>query len=143
MDIQKQFAILLHETARTWRQEIDRRLKDYGLSQSKWRTLLCLDLSHDTLTQSELAHRLGIEDPTLVRTLDRLAKDGWVERKNDPGDRRSKTVHLTTKAHQTLRYIHAAADQVRHALLGNISEKQLQSCIDLFENIKHKAGTAT
>lgn len=141
MDIQQCFAILLHETARTWRQEIDKRLKHYGLSQAKWRTLLCLDLSRETLTQNQLALLLGVESATLVRTLDRLAKDGWVERKNDPDDRRSNTVHLTPKSHKTLHYIHAAADQVRHALLNGVSKKQLQTCIDLFEMIKTKAGT--
>ncbi len=141
MEIEKQFAILLHETARTWRQEIDKRLKRYGLSQAKWRTLLCLDLRTETLTQNQLAHRLGVEDPTLVRILDRLAKDGRIQRKNDPDNRRSNTVHLTSKSHDTLHYIHAAADQVRHTLLDGISKKQLQACIDLFENIKNKAGT--
>ena len=38
------FGLLLHGTARAWRQKLDQRLKPMGLSQAKWRTLMHLSL---------------------------------------------------------------------------------------------------
>jgi MarR family transcriptional regulator for hemolysin len=140
MELQKHFSTILHETARAWRLEIDRRLKSFGLSQAKWRTLLFLDLASEKLSQRQLASRLGVEDPTLVRLLDRLAKDGWIVRQDDPADRRSKIVQLTSKSHKTLRHIHAAADQVRKEFLSGIPARELKTCIEVLEKIKAKAG---
>lgn len=140
MEIQKLFSMILHETARAWRLEIDRRLKSFGLSQAKWRTLLLLDMADEKLSQRQLAARLCIEDPTLVRLLDRLAKDGWIVRKDDPDDRRSKLVHLTAKSHKTLRHIHAVTDQVRKEFLSGIPASELKICIQVLEQIKARAG---
>ena len=49
------FGLLLHGTARAWRQKLDQRLKPMGLSQAKWRTLMHLSLAGDALTQAEIA----------------------------------------------------------------------------------------
>ena len=92
------FGPLLHGTARAWRLKLDARLKPMGLSQAKWRTLLHLSLADTTLTQAEVAARLGIEEPTLVNLLHRLEREGWVARRNAPHDRRCKTVHLGKQA---------------------------------------------
>src|SRR6202047_2403303 len=89
---------LLHGTARAWRLKLDERLKPMGLSQAKWRTLLHLSVAPGPLTQSEIAARLGIEEPTLVTLLHRLEDDGWVTRKNAAHDRRCKTLQLAPRA---------------------------------------------
>lgn len=48
-----------------------------------------------TLTQARLAEASGIEKSSLVLFLDTLEKDGWVERRRHPTDRRAHIVHLT------------------------------------------------
>src|SRR5207249_1255318 len=75
------FGPLLHGTARAWRLKLDERLKPMGLSQAKWRTLLHLSLAGDSLTQAEIAERLGIEEPSLVTLLHRLEYEDWIIRK--------------------------------------------------------------
>src|SRR5947208_16908907 len=82
------FGPLLHGTARAWRQKLDERLKPMGLSQAKWRTLLHLSLAPDALTKTEIAARLGVEEPTVVTLLHRLEKKDWITRRNSPGERR-------------------------------------------------------
>src|SRR5207248_7479039 len=103
------FGPLLHGTARAWRQKLDQRLKPMGLSQAKWRTLLHLSLADAALTQSEIASRLGVEEPTLVSLLHRLERAGWVSRKTAPHDRRCKTVHLGNRAQHAIKQINATA----------------------------------
>ena len=48
-----------------------------------------------TLTQTRLGRLTGIEKSSLVLFLDTLEKQGWVERRRHPGDRRAHSVHLT------------------------------------------------
>jgi MarR family transcriptional regulator for hemolysin len=47
------------------------------------------------VSQSELAERVGVEGPTLVRHLDRLCADGLVTRVRDDSDRRVTHIELT------------------------------------------------
>ncbi|MFG1619975.1 MarR family winged helix-turn-helix transcriptional regulator [Nonomuraea wenchangensis] len=49
----------------------------------------------DGLTQSELIARLGVEPPTVTKTLQRLERAGFVRRSPDPGRPRLIRVHLT------------------------------------------------
>ena len=46
-------------------------------------------------TQKELATLMGADAPTVVRVLDVLEQQGYVERRIREADRRSKTVHFT------------------------------------------------
>ena len=66
---------------------LDARLNDHGASLWNW-VLLREALLADGASQRELARRMRIEPPTLVRHLDKLADDGLVERRPDPDDRR-------------------------------------------------------
>jgi MarR family transcriptional regulator, transcriptional regulator for hemolysin len=133
------FGPLLHGTARAWRLKLDARLKPMGLSQAKWRTLLHLSLADQTLTQAEVASRLGIEEPTLVNLLHRLERGGWVVRRNAAHDRRCKTVHLGKRAHRIIAQINAAAAELRHELMADISKAELQTCMDVLARIRDRA----
>ena len=131
---------LLHETARVWRHKLDQRLQPLGLSQAKWRTIAHLARGH--LTQRDLAERLSIEEPTLARLLTRLESEGWIKRENARHDRRCKTVHLQRKSSQLLRQIEDTARELRHELLQTISPRDLQTCVRVLVEIRHKAVAA-
>jgi DNA-binding MarR family transcriptional regulator len=49
----------------------------------------------DGLTQGELVARLGVEPPTVTKTLQRLERAGLVRRSPDPDRPRVTRVHLT------------------------------------------------
>ena len=133
------FGSLLHGTARAWRLKLDERLKPMGLSQAKWRTLLHLSIAPGTLTQAEIAERLGIEEPSLVTLLHRLENERWVARRSSPHDRRCKMVYLGRRAQRIITQINAAADELRHELLSDISASELQTCIKVLAHIRGKA----
>jgi MarR family transcriptional regulator, transcriptional regulator for hemolysin len=130
---------LLHGAARAWRLKLDERLKPMGLSQAKWRTLLHLSIAPDALTQKEIAARLGIEEPSLVTLLHRLEEDGWVTRRSAPHDRRCKLVQLGRRAQSVITQINAAAAELRHELLADISASELHTCIQVLSRIRAKA----
>jgi len=110
-----------------------------GLSQAKWRTLLHLSIAPGTLTQAEIAERLGIEEPSLVTLLHRLEREGWITRTNSSLDRRCKMVLLARRAQRVISQINAAAEKLRHELLDNVSAAELHTCARVLKQICKKA----
>src|SRR5437773_10934524 len=114
------FVLLLHGTARAWRQKLDQRLKPMGLSQAKWRTLMHLSLAGDALTQAEIAARLGVEEPSVVTLLHWLERDYLITRSNSPRDRRCKMVLLGRRAQRVIGLSNSSAVSRRVELMGCI-----------------------
>jgi MarR family transcriptional regulator, transcriptional regulator for hemolysin len=138
-DTSETFGQLLHGTARAWRQKLDQRLKPMGLSQAKWRTLMHLSIAGDALTQAEIAARLGVEEPTVVTLLHRLEREAWVTRTNSPRDRRCKMVLLGRRAQRVIAKINATAQKLRHELLTDIAQSDLQTCMRVLAGIRERA----
>ena len=127
--------ILVGETARLWRYALDQRLQPLGLSQARWLVLIHLS-REDGLIQRDLATRVGVEAPTLVGLLDRMAEDGWIARRESSDDRRRKTVHLTAKAQDAIRQIRMTGAQLRRELLAGIAPRDIERCAAVLEQIK-------
>ena len=136
------FGPLLGGTARAWRMKLDQRLKPMGLSQAKWRTLIHLSRAPEPLTQSQIAERTGIEEPTLVSLLHRLEKEGWVVRKHSARDRRCKTVHLQPRTQRVINRINATALQLRHELIRAIPAREMQVCMRVLAQVRERIDRA-
>ena len=74
--------------------------------------------------QNVLAERMGLEAMTLSSYLDRLERQGFVQRTTDPSDRRAKIVELTHAAEAALETIFRVADEVRLRARGNMNEEE-------------------
>jgi MarR family transcriptional regulator for hemolysin len=130
------------ELPRLGRQAIDRRLKPLGLSEAKWRTVWHLSRGPVDMSQSELASRLSVEAPTMARLLDRLAADGWIERRADANDRRVKTIHLLPKASNVIREIDRTVNVMRNEILTGLSRTELRACLKTLQHIQARTEIA-
>jgi DNA-binding MarR family transcriptional regulator len=90
---------LLNRAARLMAQSLGRQIAPLGVTVGQWAVLLFL-YEVDDRTQAELSRLVAIEPPTMVRTIDRLVRDGLVERQPDPRDGRATRILLTDKARQ-------------------------------------------
>ncbi len=136
---QQRFSVLLHQTAALWRTALDRRLRPLGFSQASWRALIALRRQPEGCNQAVLAERLGIEAPTLVRLLDRMEKQGWLQRQSDPRDRRSKRVVLTAASLELAESMEATVEELRAELLAGLDPAQLEAMIDILETVRERA----
>jgi MarR family transcriptional regulator, transcriptional regulator for hemolysin len=132
---------ILWEIPRLWRSAMDRRLKPLGLSEAKWRAVLHLARGPANMNQRELADRLGIEAPTLARLLDRLAADGWIERRTDPADRRARSIFLLPKASGLIRQIDRAIHEMRAEVLKGVQEKDIRASLKVLQVIRERTET--
>lgn len=88
---------LANQMARLFAKGLQRRIGPLGLAPAQFMTLLAL-WDEDGLTQSELVRRLDVEQATMANTLTRMERDGLIERRSNPSDGRSQSIHLTEKS---------------------------------------------
>jgi DNA-binding MarR family transcriptional regulator len=79
---------------RLLRTAADADLAAHGIAAAGTGVLLRL-VDEDGLTQARLSRLQSVEAPTMCRLVDRLVRDGLVERHADPSDRRATRVFLT------------------------------------------------
>lgn len=136
--IEERFALALHTTARAWRQGVDRRLKHLGVGQAGWLAIATIAKAHDPLSQIELAQALGVEGPSLVSLIDRLAKAGLVLRRPSGMDRRVKHVVLTEAGREAYASVRSEASRYRHELLNGFDRNRLLEVTQLLESLQTK-----
>jgi MarR family transcriptional regulator, transcriptional regulator for hemolysin len=130
------FGVAIGECARIWRKRVNERLKPLALSQAAWLALWNLSRCPDGLVQAELAEHLAIEGPTLVRLLDRLERDGLVERLATREDRRCKRVVLTDAAGPVVAEVKAIIAELRAEILADIPESELEQGLKLLSQVR-------
>lgn len=108
-----------------WRSILDRRLAPLGLTQTRWVTLYHLWKLGEGNPQCDLARVIGVEAPSLVRTLGQLEAQGLVERRACDNDRRSKRLYLTPAAMPLLEQIDSVVLEARKEMLAGLSESDL------------------
>jgi MarR family transcriptional regulator, transcriptional regulator for hemolysin len=140
-DLEERFSSALHNTARAWRQAIDRRLRYLGVSEASWMTIAVAAKAASPLSQSELADRLGVEGATMVAMLDRLVKAGLVVREPSSTDRRVNRVVLTDAGLQLYDTVKTEASAVRKSLLAHVDPRQLAAATELLEALQGMIGT--
>jgi DNA-binding MarR family transcriptional regulator len=104
---------------------LDARLRDHGASLWNW-LLLREAAAADGASQRELAQRMRIEPPTLVRHLDKLERDGLVERCADPGDRRVARVVVTEAGRTRADELHEVVHEVDTELRGILTAREVE-----------------
>lgn len=139
---EEQFAETLHLAAHGWRTALNRRLRPLGYSRSRWMVLLYIS-RNDAIPHRELAERLGIESPTLVRLVDRMEADGLLERRADESDRRVKRLHLSSEGHKEVERIRAYAADLRKELLAGLDKTELAITQEVLQKIRARLEQLT
>ncbi len=97
--------------------------------------MACITLEGE-LAQGDVADRLGIEAPTLVGILDRMERDGWLERYGCPDDRRKKRIRATEKAEAVWNRMAECAHRVRAKAVRDFSPDELGQLKTLCERLR-------
>lgn len=121
--------------ARRWRNLMNEELRAVGQSQARWGTLYWIRVFGDSVNQTVLADRIGVEQPTLGRVLRDLESEGLIERLPGKGDRRAKVIRLTDAAKPVMRDIDRIQNTVRAKLLKGIHAEDLSTCMAVFAQI--------
>lgn len=138
----KTLGMTLSYLVRQWRWVNDERLKPLGLTQSRWITLTHLKYE-DGMQQHQLARLVGVESPSLVRTLDGLESLSLVERRPCESDRRGKTVHLTDNASELVTEMDLVLDNTRAQVLAGLTDQEIKEFTRMVEHINNNLQRLT
>jgi MarR family transcriptional regulator for hemolysin len=118
--------------ARVYRRAVDRNLGEHGISDARALPVLQIARSGGGMRQGMLAEELGIEGPSLVRLLDQICAAGLVERRDDPKDRRAKTLHVTEGGRALAGVLEALLSEFRNQLMAEVSDEDLAATLRTF-----------
>jgi len=119
---------------RKLRTVFDARVKERGLTLARARTLLAL-IEQEGLYQKELAETLEIENATMVRLLDGLERQSFIERQTVEGDRRAKRVVMTEEGKVLAEQVEKLAGDVREDLLEGVTDEELNVALNVLRKM--------
>jgi MarR family transcriptional regulator, transcriptional regulator for hemolysin len=134
VDPLRTFGFLLARASRAYVHRFEQRARELGLTLQQCRALVIL-AKNEGISQAQLADGAEIEPMTLVRILDRMEGDGWVERRNDPADRRARRLHLKPGGRALQEEIWRLADLTRKETFAGMSASEAELLISLLERI--------
>ena len=126
---------LFHDVARIRSLVYDYFMQPHGLTRAQWRVLGTL-LREDGVTQRELCDRIEIGAVTLSGLIDRLEARGWVERREDPNDRRVKRIWRTEQVKGIRDNMDCQTNELNRMALKGLNPKQIQQLVNMLKLVK-------
>lgn len=131
----RQFGFLVKDVSRLWVRHFEQRAVQLGMSLTHCKVLVFLSRNEGT-TQAKLAELSDTDPMTLVRVLDRMEHDGWIERRPDPQDRRAYRLHLKPASEPILAEITRIGEKARGEALAGISADEREQMMTLLEKVR-------
>lgn len=73
------------------------KIAPFGLTHGQFFMLVAL-MEEDGILAGQLAAKVALDRATTTGLLDRLQREGWIERRPDKKDRRALRIHMTERA---------------------------------------------
>ena len=124
------FAELYLQLTRT----LDRRMAEHGASLARTKLLLCLQ-KRGPLRGTDIADFFSQSPRTVTEAIDGLERDGLVERKPDPSDRRAKQIHITDKGVDAVARTEPLRRQIIDQTFGILSADDRESLGVILEKL--------
>ncbi|GAA3125480.1 DNA-binding MarR family transcriptional regulator [Kribbella aluminosa] len=112
----------LHHAALRWRAELDRRLREIGLTPTQFLLLASAgwaEHTHGAPTQQQVAQTAGADRMMTSKVVKNLEEAGLLSRTPDPSDGRAYRLQLTPAGRRTTRKAIAIAQALDEELFGD------------------------
>ena len=106
----------------------------HGVVPGQFAQLLAL-YDRDGQTPTELARAVGIEPGTMTKTLQRMERDGLVERRRSAADGRSVTIHLTRRSLELEPVLKGAAQRVNERVARGLATEQVRDLVHVLDTL--------
>lgn len=135
MDRLRNFGFLIKDTQRLFTRVFEQKASRMDVTMAECTVLAYLSRNEGT-SQARLAEMTGVEPMSVVRILDRMEGDGWIERRSHPTDRRARQLYLKEKAQPLLEQLWKISDEVRALALAGFKAEERNLLIDFLERAR-------
>ena len=125
---------------RGYRAMVDKVVAPLGLSHAQGAPLVMVGRHGDGLRPGVLAALLGIEGPSLVRSLAQLVDAGLLEFRDDAVDGRAKTVFMTPAGAAVRERVEVALRELRDRLYDGVPDADIDACLRVFGVLEPRLG---
>lgn len=119
-------ACITSRSAKKLAECFEKRLNYYNITKAQWIALYYISINQ-TITQRQLADKMAVKEPTVVRLLDKMETLGWVVRVNGKADKRIKLLELTEKGQKIQSDMLVVAEKFRDDVTSGISPQELNN----------------
>jgi DNA-binding MarR family transcriptional regulator len=133
-DRHRNLGFLMRDVSRLYAKSYERRAVDLQLTMAQCKVLANLSRNQG-ISQARLAELTETDPMALVRTLDRMEQDKWIERRPDPADRRAHRLYLLSAAEPVVTRIWEISDQSRSEALSALSAAERDILVELLERV--------
>jgi DNA-binding MarR family transcriptional regulator len=126
----------LLQTAYAAQAQIEAKLDASGLSMAKLHALKTLEEAGESLALGHLAERLSCVKSNVTQLVDRLEADGFVARKPDPNDRRTRLAVLTAAGRRACAEGSRIQTAAERDVLGTLSRREAHQLAALLEKVR-------
>jgi len=102
----------------------------YGVTPTQSFVLFDL-VSHDGSSVKDIASRIQLDSPAVTGVIDRLVKEELVKRQEDPSDRRSLQIFLTSRGRELAQQLLPMAQEFNRSLQSGLNPDERE----LFQQI--------
>jgi DNA-binding MarR family transcriptional regulator len=112
---------------------LEKRLNNFNITRSQWIALYYIE-NNNMITQKQLADKMSLKEPSVVRLLDKMELYGWVNRISSNDDKRMKFLMLTDSGREIETAMLDVAEKFKSDVLNGISHEDL----DVFKSTLNK-----
>lgn len=105
--------------------EFNERLMKLGVTRVQWIAMYYL-LKHEKLSQKELGEKMNIKESTVARLIDRMEKEGYIERIKDNEDRRITYLYLSEDGKKRIEELLPEGQRMSDDFSKEISEEEFE-----------------
>jgi len=128
------FGYVVNHLGRLFARALETRLAALGVPLGQFPLLIAF-WEEDGLTQSEIARRLDLEQPTVANTLRRMQRDGLVTPSPDPDNRRRVLFHLTDRGRALEQPLMAQARAANSAASATLEPAEAETLLALMRKM--------
>lgn len=139
LDFENSIGVIIKTASSVLEKTLEQKMaQEHGLTGGKWKVVIGLTVN-DGINQKELAEMIFLEPPTLVPIIDKMEKDGWVQRRPDVQDRRNNRVFLTKKSKDTVDAIVKSVLELRKSISKGVSKDDMETTKQVLRKITKNA----
>ena len=111
----------------------------YGITGTQFNILKMLrEFEKEGLSQQELSQKLVVTKSNVVGLIDRMERNGYVQRKSHPTDRRFNLLDLTAKGKKLVDELEVLYFKKINEFMNALPEQQKQSVITALEEVRER-----
>lgn len=133
----------VNHLARLMEQALRHEIEPLGVVPGQFAQMLAL-FEQEPLTQRELCERVQIEQSTMAYTLQRMERDGLIERIADPNDGRRAQIRLTEQSRRRQGKLIDAARRVNDLATTTIDDVDVATALNtisqMIKNLEESGG---